>query len=92
MVLNLAPELAERGIAINAIAPGGTATDMAADVADLYTPPALREVDSSVVVKSMNALGRLARPDEIAAVAAFLLSPDASYLTGATIDASGGWM
>jgi 3-oxoacyl-[acyl-carrier protein] reductase len=92
MVLNLAPELAERGIAINAIAPGGTATDMAADVANLYTPPALREVDSAVVVKSMNALGRLAQPDEIASVAAFLLSPDASYLTGATIDASGGWM
>jgi len=37
----------------------------------------------------MNALGRLAEPDEIAAVAAFLLSPDASYLTGATVDASG---
>jgi NAD(P)-dependent dehydrogenase (short-subunit alcohol dehydrogenase family) len=32
MALNLAPELAERGIAINAIAPGGTATDMAAEV------------------------------------------------------------
>jgi L-threonate 2-dehydrogenase len=42
-----------------------------------------------VIVKSMNALGRLAEPDEIAAVAAFLLSPDASYLTGATVDASG---
>jgi hypothetical protein len=38
----------------------------------------------------MNVLGRLAEPDEIAAVAAFLLSPDASYITGATIDASGG--
>ena len=37
----------------------------------------------------MNVLGRLAEPDEIAAVAAFLLSPDASYITGATIDASG---
>jgi 3-oxoacyl-[acyl-carrier protein] reductase len=92
MVLNLAPELAERGIAINAIAPGGTATDMAAEVGALYTPPALRGVPGDAVIKSMNALGRLANPDEIAAVTAFLLSPDASYLTGATIDASGGWM
>jgi len=40
----------------------------------------------------MNAIGRLAEPDEIAAIAAFLLSPDASYVTGATMDASGGWM
>ena len=42
MVLNLAPELAERGIAINALAPGGTATDMAAEVGARYTPPPLR--------------------------------------------------
>jgi 3-oxoacyl-[acyl-carrier protein] reductase len=40
----------------------------------------------------MTALGRLADPDEIAAVAVFLLSADASYITGATLDASGGWM
>ena len=43
-------------------------------------------------MKSLNALGRLAEPDEIASVAAFLLSPDASYITGATIDAAGGWI
>jgi 3-oxoacyl-[acyl-carrier protein] reductase len=92
MVLNLAPELAERGIAINAIAPGGTATDMAAEVGALYTPPALRDVPAEAVITSVNALGRLADPGEIAAVAGFLLSPDASYLTGATIDASGGWL
>jgi 3-oxoacyl-[acyl-carrier protein] reductase len=92
MVLNLAPELAERGIAINAIAPGGTATDMAAEVGALYTPPALQSVPPDTVIASMNAIGRLAEPHEIAAVAAFLLSPDASYITGATMDASGGWM
>ena len=92
MVLNLAPELAEHGIAINAIAPGGTATDMAAEVGALYAPPALRDLPAEAVITSMNALGRLADPGEIAAVAGFLLSPDASYLTGATIDASGGWM
>ncbi|MBS9534261.1 SDR family oxidoreductase [Mycobacterium sp. M1] len=92
MVLNLAPELAERGIAINAIAPGGTATDMAAEVGARYTPPALRTAPPEAVIASMNALGRLAEPAEIAAVAAFLLSPDASYLTGATIDVSGGWV
>jgi NAD(P)-dependent dehydrogenase (short-subunit alcohol dehydrogenase family) len=69
-----------------------TATDMAAEVAARYIPPALRDVPADAVIKSMNAIGRLAGPDEIAAVATFLLSPEASYLTGATIDASGGYM
>jgi 3-oxoacyl-[acyl-carrier protein] reductase len=91
-VLNLAPELAERGIAINAVAPGGTATDMATEHAASYLHPALAEVPVQAAISSMNALGRLAEPDEIAAAVAFLLSPDASYFTGATLDASGGWM
>jgi 3-oxoacyl-[acyl-carrier protein] reductase len=92
MVLNLAPELAAIGIAINAIAPGGTATDMATENAKHYTHPALAGVDAAVVGRSMNALGRLAEPDEIASAVAFLLSDDASYITGATFDASGGWI
>ncbi|OBI11559.1 SDR family NAD(P)-dependent oxidoreductase [Mycobacterium sp. E2497] len=92
MVLNLAPELAARGIAINAIAPGGTATDMAAEFAGDYIPPALAEVPFQALLQSLNALGRLAAPDEIASVVAFLLCADASYITGATLDASGGWM
>lgn len=92
MVLNLAPELAEIGIAINAIAPGGTATDMAAENGEYYTHPALAGVDANLVQRSMNALGRLGHPDEIASVVAFLLSEDASYLTGSVVDASGGWM
>ena len=53
MVLNLAPELAERGIAINAIAPGGTATDMAAEVGALHTPPALHDVPADAVIASL---------------------------------------
>lgn len=92
MVLNLAPELAEIGIAINAIAPGGTATDMAAEVAEHYTHPALAGIDPNLLGRSMNALGRLAEPDEIAAAVAFLLSGEASYLTGSTLDAAGGWI
>jgi NAD(P)-dependent dehydrogenase (short-subunit alcohol dehydrogenase family) len=92
MVCNLAPELAERGIAINAIAPGGTTTDMATEHAAAYTHPALAQVPVNAVLASMNALGRLAEPDEIASVVAFLLSPDAAYITGATLDAAGGWI
>ena len=49
------------------------------------------QIPDPALIRSMSALGRLAQPAEIAAVAVFLLSPDASYLTGATIEASGGW-
>lgn len=90
MVLNLAPELAERGITINAIAPGGTNTDMARENAELYTHPALAGVSPDGLMKSRIALGRLADPDEIAAAAAFLLSSDAAYVTGSTLDVNGG--
>ena len=91
MVRNLAPELAERGIAINAIAPGGTATDMATAYGPKYTHPALADVPEDTLLRSWAALGRLGQPGEIAAVVAFLLSQDASYITGSTIEASGGW-
>lgn len=91
MVRNLAPELAERNIAINAIAPGATATRMATRYSANYTPPALADVPFDALIRSMSALGRVAQPDEIAAVVAFLLSSDASYITGTTIEADGGW-
>jgi 3-oxoacyl-[acyl-carrier protein] reductase len=92
MALNLAPELAQAGIAINAVAPGGTATDMAAENGAAYVHPALADVAPHKVTLSMNALGRLARPEEIADAVAFLLSQEASYITGSTLDVAGGWM
>jgi NAD(P)-dependent dehydrogenase (short-subunit alcohol dehydrogenase family) len=56
-----------------------------------YTPPALADVPPDALIRSMSALGRLAQPAEIAAVVAFLLTTDASYITGTTIEADGGW-
>lgn len=85
MVLNLAPELGERGITINAIAPGGTATDMAKENAKRYTPPSLQNVSPDALLKSQTSLQRLAKPEEIAAAVAFLVSDDASYISGSTL-------
>ena len=90
MVLNLAPELGERGITINAVAPGGTATDMAKENAKYYTPPALQDVSTEALLKGNIALQRLAQPEEIAAALAFLVSDDASYITGSTLAVNGG--
>nr|WP_307135859.1 SDR family oxidoreductase [Streptomyces aurantiacus] len=56
-----------------------------------YIHPALTDVPFPELLRSMSALGRLGQPDEIAAVVAFLLSSDASYITGTTIEADGGW-
>ena len=89
MVLNLAPELADRNITINAIAPGGTATDMASGAAKDYFR-GRENVDVDAELKAMIAVGRLARPEEIAAAVAFLVSEDASYITGRTLAVDGG--
>lgn len=90
MVRNLAPELGERGITINAIAPGGTATDMAQENAKYYTHPALQNAAPEALLKSKTSLQRLAQPEEIAAAVTFLVSEDASYITGSTLAVDGG--
>ncbi len=90
MALNLAPELAQRGITINAIAPGGTESDMSAEVGDHYAHPAV-PLDRATASRAMCAVGRFAQPEEIAAAIAFLVSDDASYITGRTIPVDGGF-
>lgn len=90
MVLNLAPELGERGITINAVAPGGTDTNMAKDAGKLYVRSGLEDVPFDRLMKATSALRRLAQPEEIAAAVAFLVSDDASYITGSTLAVDGG--
>lgn len=93
LVLNLAPELGARGITINAVAPGGTRTPMSQENGRKYTNPALRDLPGlprEVLPRLSSALGRLAEPAEIAAAVAFLVSSDASYVTGSTLAVDGG--
>jgi NAD(P)-dependent dehydrogenase (short-subunit alcohol dehydrogenase family) len=78
----MALALAPHGIRVNAIGPGSIMTDMLASVA---TDAAARRR-----VLSRTPLGRIGEPDEIAAIAAFLASDDASYVTGQTLYADGG--
>ena len=79
----LAAELGERGIRVNAIAPGAIDTDMASDF--------LGTEESREWVKSTQALKRIGQTEDIAKVAGFLTGPDSGWVTGQVIDASGGY-
>jgi glucose 1-dehydrogenase len=76
--------LAPHGIRVNAIGPGSISTDMMKGV--LADKAALNRA------LSRTPLGRVGQPSEVAAIAAFLASDDASYVTGETIYADGGRM
>ena len=82
LTVAMALSLATRGIRVNAIAPGSIATDM---VMQLISSDEARRT-----VMSRTPMGRLGTPAEIAAVAAFLASDEASYITGETVVADGG--
>ena len=73
-----AKELAPRGITVNIVAPGATDTPMLADPKRGHVPP------------QKPPLGRFITPEEVAALAAFLISPAAAAITGQTILICGG--
>ena len=79
---NAARALADKGIAVNTIAPGATMTPM---IAHVFADETHRRR-----VESMSAMNRAAQPEEIARAIAFLVSRDASYVDGATLVADGG--
>ena len=78
-VKSLAIESAKRGVTVNYVAPGFVDTEMMAPFAEYR-----------VATESRVPAGRYARPEEIASVVGFLVSPDASYVNGAYIPVDGG--
>lgn len=77
---SLAPELAPFGVRVNCVAPGWVRTDMAASAL---------EADGETINAGIP-LGRPGEPEEIAAVACFMVSDLASYMTGEIVNVNGG--
>lgn len=73
----LALEVAPRKVTVNVVAPGFIATDMTA------------ELDQEMI-KKMVPLGRIGKPEEVAALVSFLASKDAAYITGQVVSINGG--
>ena len=76
----LAQEVVRKGVTVNTVSPGYVETDMVM---------AIRAEVREQIVASIP-MGRLARPEEIAAAVAFLVSEEAGYITGANISVNGG--
>jgi 3-oxoacyl-[acyl-carrier protein] reductase len=69
-----------RNITVNCIAPGFIETDMTRSLTEKQQQLLLQQVP----------LGRLGRPEEVASAVAFIASPGAAYITGATLHVNGG--
>lgn len=78
LVRELALDLAPRRITINNIQPGPIETDITTDFIDYLV--------------QRNPMGRVGQPDEVAGLAAWLASREASYMTGSSLTIDGGWV
>jgi NAD(P)-dependent dehydrogenase (short-subunit alcohol dehydrogenase family) len=74
----LSNEVASEGIRVNSVSPGVIATD------------AVTAVPDAEEAAAASPLGRMGRPDEVAATVSWLISPAASFITGSDITVSGG--
>lgn len=83
-----AVDLAKYNIRVNAVAPGMTRTPLYQEWLEGLPDP---EAEAARVAAAVP-MGRIAEPEDVAAVVRFLASPDASYLTGVSIPVEGGYL
>ncbi|WNI24217.1 glucose 1-dehydrogenase [Streptomyces sp. ITFR-16] len=88
-----AVELAARGIRVNAVCPGAVDTAMTNPAAlDPTADPEASKGAVDALYRKLVPLGRIGRPEEVAALALFLTSDDSSYITGQPFVIDGGWL
>lgn len=88
----LSKELGKFNITVNNVLPGYTETERLLEViAGVSAKQRISTDDYSKILISQIPLGRFGRPEEIGAVASFLLSDEASFVTGISIPVDGGW-
>ena len=89
----LAAETATRGVTVNAVCPGYTDTDLVRDsIARVAATTGRARTDVLAAYEKDAPIGRLIRPEEVAAAVLYLCSPDAAAVTGTTLAVAGGEM
>jgi len=86
-------EVAADNVTVNNVAPGYTLTDRQDEVAEARAL-ALGKAKEEIIASwaTQGPMGRMGRPEEIAAAVVFLASERASYITGVTLQVDGGWV
>ena len=87
LTMHLAVEWADRGIRVNAVAPGTIRTERVRELP--YEPGGAEYIEEIV---RMHPMGRLGEPEEVARAIAFLASDEASFITGAILPVDGGYL
>lgn len=90
IVRTSAAEVAQSGVRVNAVAPGMINTRMLHDIAGQLIPGMDKKEAAKIAAQGASPMGRLGEPEEIANVVRFLLSDEASFMTGAIVAVDGG--
>lgn len=89
----LAVETAATGVTVNSVAPGHHRTERIAELVDAMAEKTGRSAaELYAEAEAEIPMGRMGRPEELAALVAFLMSEEAGFITGQCIVADGGWM